>query len=63
MFEPKIRISKDLYARLKERAEKDGYSSVEELVTHVLEKAAEAGPAAADEETVARQLRGLGYID
>ncbi len=62
MFGPKIKIDKDLYRRLKECAEKAGYSSVDEFITHVLEKAAETIGDDADEDEVKRRLKGLGYI-
>ena len=36
MFEPKIKIERDLYERLKKTAEAAGYSSVDEFVVHLL---------------------------
>jgi len=64
MFGPKINISKDLYIKLQERAEKDGYSSVEEFVIDVLEKIVKPPPSdSVDEDVIAKQLQGLGYID
>jgi len=64
MFGPKISISKDLHDKLKERAEQDGYSSVEEFVIHVLETIVEPPSAeGVDEDVIAKQLQGLGYID
>ncbi|MEW6359023.1 MAG: hypothetical protein AB1696_22005 [Planctomycetota bacterium] len=63
MFGPKIKLSKELYRRLTECAEKAGYSSVDEFVIHVLEKEADRISAeGVDEEQVKRRLKGLGYI-
>ena len=61
MFDPKIKISRDLYDKLKAQAEKAGYSSVDELIRHVLEKAVE--PSDNYEKDVEKQLKGLGYIE
>jgi len=59
----KIKIDSDLFARAKKAAEVAGYSSVEEFVTHIIEKEiAKYEDAEADEKT-AEKLRGLGYID
>ncbi len=47
MFEPKIKIERNLYATLKQAAQVAGYSSVDEFFTHILEKTAaevQAGP-------------------
>ena len=68
MFEPKIRVDRALYRRLTRVAERAGYSSVEEFILHLLEKAAgdaEAGDpdSAESEEDVRKRLQGLGYID
>ena len=62
MFGPKIRIEKDLFERLKACAEAAGYSSVEELVTHVLERELAALEGADSEEEIRKRLQGLGYI-
>ena len=63
MFEPKIKIERELYDRLKKTAERAGYSSVEELVTHLLEKAAADAEKAQDKEDVRKRLQGLGYVE
>ena len=38
MFEPKIKLSKELFEKVKQLAELSGYSSADEFVVHVLEK-------------------------
>jgi hypothetical protein len=63
MFEPKVRIERSLYERLREKAKRDGYASIEELVRHVLEKAAAEGETPSDRQAISAQLKGLGYIE
>jgi len=59
----KIKIDSALFARAKNIVEVAGYSSLEEFVTHIIEKeVAKYEQADADEKT-ADQLRGLGYIE
>lgn len=63
MFTPKISIKKGLYEDLKAVAAAKGYSSVDEFVIHVLEKAAAEGREAIGEEQVRQRLKGLGYLE
>ena len=63
MFEPKVKIDRNLYATLKRAAQIAGYSSVEEFILHVLEKAASEVEQAQSEEEVRKRLQGLGYIE
>jgi predicted CopG family antitoxin len=63
MFEPKIRIDRELYERLKKTAETAGYSSVDEFVVHLLEKAAADAERAQGKEEIRKRLQGLGYIE
>jgi hypothetical protein len=63
MFEPRIKLERDLYQRLKKTAAAAGYSSVDELVVHLLEKAASDAERAQGKEEVRKRLQGLGYID
>jgi uncharacterized protein (DUF1778 family) len=63
MFDPKIRIGKDLYATLKQAAVVAGYSSVDEFILHILERAAAEVTQAQSEEEVRKRLQGLGYIE
>ena len=59
----KVKIDSNLLARAKKAAEAAGYSSVEEFITHSIEKeTAKFETTQADEETQ-KQLRGLGYIE
>ncbi len=59
----KVKIDSNLLARAKKAAEAAGYSSVEEFITHIIEKeTAKYETTDADQETL-KQLRGLGYIE
>lgn len=60
---PKIKIESGLYDRLKKVTEVAGYSSVEEFVTHMIEKELEKIEAPDDDKLVQERLRGLGYIE
>jgi len=63
MFEPKIKIDRELFERLKKTAELAGYSSAEEFITHLLEKAAADAERAQGKEEVRKRLQGLGYLE
>jgi hypothetical protein len=59
----KIKIDSNLLARAKDAAEAAGYSSVEEFLTHIIEKELANVEKQDADENVADQLRGLGYIE
>ena len=59
----KIKIEKPLYERVEQTAQRAGYSSAEEFVTHLLEKAVSDVEQVSSDEEVEKQLRGLGYIE
>jgi len=61
---PKIKIENGLHDRLKKVTEIAGYSSVQEFVTHMIEKELEKIEAPDDnDKAVEERLRGLGYIE
>lgn len=62
MLGPKIRISRELLERLTKHAEKRGYASVEEFVTHVLESELTRLELPDADPRVEERLRGLGYL-
>jgi len=62
VFEPKIKLSKELFEKVKQLAELSGYSSVDEFVAHVLEKEIARVNEDDDKEKVKERLKGLGYI-
>jgi len=58
----KIKLDKDLLARVRRYAELAGYSSPEEFVIHALEKELAKLEDADSEEEIKKRLKGLGYI-
>jgi hypothetical protein len=58
----KIKIEKDLYERAKKVAGLAGYSSVDEFITHLIEKELSKLEGAEDDAEVKERLKGLGYI-
>ena len=63
MFSAKIKLEKSLYDRVARAGERAGYSSTDEFVTHVLERAVSDLQDESSDEEVQKQLRGLGYIE
>jgi metal-responsive CopG/Arc/MetJ family transcriptional regulator len=59
----KIKIDSNLLARIKDATETAGYSSVEEFVTHVIEKELVKYEEEQADENISERLRGLGYIE
>jgi predicted CopG family antitoxin len=57
-----IQVDKDLFERLKKTAELAGYSSVDEFVTHLIERELGKPDDNASDEEVKKRLEGLGYI-
>jgi hypothetical protein len=62
MFGTRIRIDKHLLARARRAAARAGYASVEELVTHAVEKELARLEERDREEEIRKRLKGLGYI-
>lgn len=60
----KIKIDTMLYERAKKAAIKEGYSSLEEFIKSIIEKAlSELENSTDDQEAIKDHLRGLGYIE
>jgi metal-responsive CopG/Arc/MetJ family transcriptional regulator len=59
----KIKIDKDLLDQCKTYSMASGYSSVEEFITHVLEKELRKNQNHHMDEDIEKQLKGLGYIE
>lgn len=59
----KIKIDSKLFSRAEKVASVAGYSSVEEFVTHIIEKEIARYESGEVDEKVAERLRGLGYIE
>jgi hypothetical protein len=62
MADAKVKIDKALFDKIKKYAEMSGYSSVEEFITHCLEKEVAKIEDADSEEEIKKKLKGLGYI-
>lgn len=58
----KVKLDKDLVAKVKRYADLAGYSSAEEFISHALEKELAKLEDADSEEEIKKRLRGLGYI-
>jgi hypothetical protein len=58
-----IRIDKRLYEQLATVAQQKGYSTTEELIQHLLEKAVQSTGDRLDAQRAEQQLRGLGYLE
>lgn len=62
MADAKVKIDKALFDKIKKYAEMSGYSSVEEFITHCLEKEVAKIEEVDSEEEIKKKLKGLGYI-
>ena len=62
MFGANIKLDKGLLAKVKRYADLAGYSSVDEFVTHALEKEIARLEEADSPEEIKKRLKGLGYI-
>ncbi|MBV9085184.1 MAG: hypothetical protein JOZ62_21110 [Acidobacteriaceae bacterium] len=63
MFEPSVKLNKDLWERIKRVADAAGYSSPEEFVEHVLEREMKKLEGADTKEALLEKLKGLGYLE
>lgn len=64
MFESKVKIDKDLLKRAEEYAKRKGYPTVEEFISHLVEKELKQAEDDTPEsqEDLKKKLQGLGYI-
>ena len=62
MFTPKVKLSRELFERAEAHAEAAGYSSVQELVSHLLEKETAQKLEPDPEDLIQQRLKGLGYL-
>jgi len=62
MFGSSIKLDKTLLAKVKRYSDLAGYSSVEEFITHALEKEIAQLEKADSEDEIKKRLKGLGYI-
>ena len=57
-----VKLDKGLLKKIRMYAKIAGYSSVEEFITHALEKELALLEDADSEEEIKKRLKGLGYI-
>jgi metal-responsive CopG/Arc/MetJ family transcriptional regulator len=62
MFGSKVKLDRDLLARVRRYSDIAGYSSVDEFITHALEKELAQLEEADSEDEIRKRLQGLGYI-
>jgi len=58
----KVKLDKDLVERLKRVSDVAGYASVEEFITHILEKELQNFESDESDDDIKEKLKGLGYI-
>jgi metal-responsive CopG/Arc/MetJ family transcriptional regulator len=62
MFGNRVKLDKALLAKIKRYADLAGYSSVDEFITHALEKEIALLEQSESEQELKKKLKGLGYI-
>lgn len=62
VFGARLKLDKALVARAKRYADLAGYSSVEEFITHIVEKELSKLDNADSQQDIRKTLKGLGYI-
>jgi metal-responsive CopG/Arc/MetJ family transcriptional regulator len=62
MFGSRVKLDKALLAKIKRYSDLAGYSSVEEFITHALEKEIAELEQSESEQEIKKKLKGLGYI-
>ena len=58
-----VKLDRGLYTKAVHCAAELGYASVDELVTHLLERELNRPPQEDEAEDALKRLKGLGYID
>ena len=58
-----IKLSPELWDRVKRVSEAGGYSSPQDFVEHVLDRELKKLEEAASDEEIVKKLQGLGYLD
>ena len=62
IFGGNVKLDKALLAKVKRYSDLAGYSSVDEFITHALEKELTLLEGSASEEELKKKLKGLGYL-
>jgi metal-responsive CopG/Arc/MetJ family transcriptional regulator len=62
MYGSRVKLDKALLAKLKRYSDLAGYASVEEFITHALEKEIAQLEGTESEQELKKKLKGLGYL-
>ncbi len=62
IFGGNVKLDKALLAKVKRYSDLAGYSSVDEFITHALEKELKLLEGSESEEELKKKLKGLGYL-
>ena len=62
IFGGNAKLDKALLAKVKRYADLAGYSSVDEFITHALEKELKLLEGSESEDELKKKLKGLGYL-
>ncbi len=62
IFGGNVKLDKGLLAKVKRYSDLAGYSSVDEFITHALEKELKLLEGSESEEELKKKLKGLGYL-
>ncbi len=62
IFGGNVTLDKALLAKVKRYSDLAGYSSVDEFITHALEKELKLLEGSESEEELKKKLKGLGYL-
>ncbi len=62
VFGPKIKIGKELLEKAERFAKAAGYSTIDGLVCHLIEKEVNKLDEGDSEEEIKKKLQGLGYL-
>jgi predicted DNA-binding protein len=63
MFGNSLKLTPELWERVKRVSEAAGYSSPQEFVEHVLDRELKKLEDAQSDEEIVKKLQGLGYLD
>ncbi len=59
-----IKLDRSILARARQRAIELGYASVQEYLTHLIERdTAQNEPSADERQTIMDKLKGMGYLE
>jgi len=63
MLKPNVKLSSQLWARVRACSERAGYSSAQEFVEHVLDRECRRIEGSDSKDEILKKLKGLGYVE